>query len=150
MCEVVVGIDFGSSNSGFAYSFYDKNNINHGYIPFANVDNKVPTEIILDEDNEVVQFGAGCIKYLKEKGLENFHYFKEIKMKLYEKEKIITSKNTNKELDLELVIQKVLEKIKQLAIEDIGKKRPYLKEQKEKFKWVVTVPAIWTNIKKML
>ena len=71
-------------------------------------------------------------------------------MKLYEKEKIITSKNTNKELDLELVIQKVLEKIKQLAIEDIGKKRPYLKEQKEKFKWVVTVPAIWTNIKKML
>ena len=81
MCEVVVGIDFGSSNSGFAYSFYDKNNINHGYIPFANVDNKVPTEIILDEDNEVVQFGAGCIKYLKEKGLENFHYFKEIKMK---------------------------------------------------------------------
>ena len=45
----------------------------------------MPTEIILDDNNEVVQFGDGCIKYLNEKGLENSHYFKEIKMKLYEK-----------------------------------------------------------------
>ena len=42
MYEVVVGIDFGSSHSGFAYSFYNKNSINYGYIPNANVDNKVP------------------------------------------------------------------------------------------------------------
>ena len=148
MYEVVVGIDFGSSHSGFAYSFYNKNSINHGYIPNANVDNKVPTEIILDDNNEVVQFGSGCIEYLKQKGLEIGHYFKEIKMKLYQKEKTITAKNSNKELPLELVIQKVLEKIKELAIEDIVKKRPKLKEQNEKFKWVVTVPAIWTEYQK--
>ena len=148
MYEVVVGIDFGSSHSGFAYSFYNKNSINHGYIPNANVDNKVPTEIILDDNNEVVQFGSGCIKYLKEKGLEAGHYFKEIKMKLYQKEKKIRAKNSNKELPLELVIQKVLEKIKELAIEDIVKKRPNLKEHNEKFKWVVTVPAIWTEYQK--
>ena len=32
MYEVVVGIDFGSSGSGFAYSFKNENSINHGYI----------------------------------------------------------------------------------------------------------------------
>ena len=69
-------------------------------------------------------------------------------MKLYQKEKTITAKNSNKELPLELVIQKVLEKIKELAIEDIVKKRPNLKEHNEKFKWVVTVPAIWTEYQK--
>ena len=53
-------------------------------------------------------------------------------MKLYDKDKKIKAKNSNKELPLELVIQKVLEKIKELAIEDIGKQRPELKEQQEK------------------
>ena len=146
MYEVVVGIDFGSSGSGFAYSFYNKNNIIHGTIYGANVDNKVLTEIILDENNNVVQFGSNCVKYLKEKGLEAGHYFKEIKMKLYEKKKFIKSKNTDKELPLKLIIQKVLEAIKKLVIEEIRKNRPDLKE--EKIKWVVTVPAIWTEYEK--
>ncbi len=148
MYEVIVGIDFGSANSGFAYSFNDKNNINHGHIHGANVDNKVPTEIILDDNNDVVQFGKGCVQYLKEKGLQTGHYFKDIKMLLYEKQKIIKAKNTGKELPLQLVIQKVLEKIKELAIEEIGKNRPHLKEKKEKIKWVVTVPAIWSEYEK--
>ena len=130
--EVVVGIDFGSANSGFAYSFFNKESIIHGFIQGANVDNKVPTEIILDDNNEVVHFGSGCIKKLNEKRKENVHYFKEIKMKLYDKEEKIKAKNSNKELPLVLVIQKVLEKIKELAIEDIGKQRPELKEQQEK------------------
>ena len=148
MYEVVVGIDFGSANSGFAYSFNDKNNIVHGTIQGANVDNKVPTEIILDNNNNIIEFGKGCVQYLKEKGLQTCHYFKEIKMLLYEKKKTIKAKNSGKELPLQLVIQKVLEKIKELAIEEIGKLRPHLKEKKEKFKWVVTVPAIWSEYQK--
>ena len=60
MYEVVVGIDFGSSGSGYSYSFYKKDDINHGIIFGANVDNKVPTEIILDEQNSILQFGAEC------------------------------------------------------------------------------------------
>ena len=148
MYEVVVGIDFGSANTGYAYSFYDKNNINHGNIYGANVDNKVPTEMILDDHNDVVQFGKGCIQYLKEKGLHTGHYFKDIKMLLYGKKEKIKAKNSSKELPLQLVIQKVLEKIKELAIEEIGKRRPHLKEQKEKVKWVVTVPAIWSEYEK--
>ena len=69
MYEVVVGIDFGSSGSGFAYSFKNENDIIHGYIYGSNVDNKVPTEIILDDFNNVLEFGASCKQYLKEKGI---------------------------------------------------------------------------------
>ena len=213
MYEVVVGIDFGSSGSGYAYSFYNKNDINQGNIFGANADNKVPTEIILDEQSSILQFGAECKQYLKEKGinlchqrnvnslslkhgkfkkfgmqdstknqkrlkninfaiflifqyfvgsyllkhdkLKNFEgsrapketrlykllYFKDIKIQLYNKSKFIKAKNSGKELPLKLVIKKVLEKLKELAINEIKSKRPLISESK--IKWVVTVPAIW-------
>ena len=148
MYEVVVGIDFGSSGSGFAYSYFDKNKIIHGQIYGASVDYKVPTEIILDDKNYVLKFGADCIKFLKEKGLETGHYFKGIKMLLYENKEIIKAVNSDKELPLKLVIQKVLEKIKEIAIKEISKNRPYLEKQTEKIRWVVTVPAIWNEHQK--
>ena len=145
MFEVVVGIDFGSSGSGFAYSFYDKNRIVHGQIEGATVDNKVPTEIILDDNNNIVKFGSSCAKN-KEKG----HYFKGIKMELYENKTTIIAKNSGKELPLKLVIQKVLEKIKEIAINEISKNRPYLKNKTENIKWIVTVPAIWNEHQKSI
>ena len=150
MYEVVVGIDFGSSGSGFAYSYFDKNKIIHGQIFGASVDYKVPTEIILDDNNYTVQFGADCVKYLKEKGLETGHYFKAIKMNLYENKQTIIAKNSGKELPLKLVIQRVLEKIRDIAIKEISKNRPYLSKQTEKIKWVVTVPAIWNEHQKSI
>ena len=83
--EVVVGIDFGSSGSGYSFSFNNENDINHGEIFQANVDNKVPTEIILDDDYSTLEFGAACQQYLKENTYKTGHYFKNIKMHLYEK-----------------------------------------------------------------
>lgn len=148
MYEVVVGIDFGSSGSGFAYSFFDKKNIFHGQIYGASVDSKVPSEIILDDENNVVQFGTNCIKYLTEKGLDCNHYFKGIKMHLYDNKSKIIAQNSGKELPLKLVIQKVLETIKDIAINEISDSRPSLREETEKIKWVVTVPAIWDEHQK--
>ena len=88
MAEVVVGIDFGSSGSGFAYAFKDnEDEIIHGTIYGANVDNKVPTAIILDDSNNTLKFGMECIEFLKTKGTKAGHYFKEIKMNLYGKKK---------------------------------------------------------------
>ena len=128
MYEVVVGIDFGSSGTGFAYPYFDKTKIIHGQIYGASVDYKVQTEIILDDNNYTIQFGADCVKFLKEKGLNTGHYFKGIKMELYENKSTITAKNSGKELPLKLVIQKVLEKIKEIAIKEISKNRPYLND----------------------
>ena len=148
MYEVVVGIDFGSSGTGFAYSYYDKSKIIHGQIYGASVDYKVPTEIILDDNNYVIQFGRDCVKFLKEKGLGTGHYFKGIKMHLYENKSMIIANNSGKELPLKLVIQKVLEKVKEIAINEISKNRPHLEKETEKIKWIVTVPAIWNEHQK--
>ena len=63
-------------------------------------------------------------------------------MELYENKSTIIAKNSGKELPLKLVIQKVLETIKEIAIKEISKNRPYLEKEQEKIKWVVTVPAI--------
>ena len=144
--EVVVGIDFGSSGSGFSYSFYNENDIIHGYIYGANVDNKVPTEIILDDKYYVLQFGATCKQYLKEKGLKVGHYFKAIKMHLYNKKSYIFSTNSGISFPLVIVIQKVLEKLKELCLEELVKLRKNINESN--IKWVVTVPAIWEDFQK--
>jgi len=146
MDEVVVGIDFGSSGSGFAYAFGDNiDEINIGHIYGANADNKVPTEIIIDDNNNAVFFGNDCLDYIKKKGINAGHYFKEIKMNLYEKKTEIQAKNSEKILPLTLVIQRVLEKLKELAIAEIKKNRP---SEQNNIKYVVTVPAIWEESQK--
>ena len=96
--EVVVGIDFGSYGSGFAYSFMNENKINFCNIRGADIDKKVPTEIILDDNNKTIQFGSECKQCLQEKGLKIGHYFKNIKINLYKKKDSIKSINSNKDL----------------------------------------------------
>ena len=91
----------------------------HGQI-YGSIDSKEPTEIILDDNNFIVQFGETCSQYLKEKGLEANHYFKDIKMNLYENKNFIIAKNSGKQFPLRLVIQKVLEKIKEISIKEIS------------------------------
>ena len=144
--DVVVGIDFGSSGSGIAYSFMNKSKINYCNIPGTDIDKKVPTEIILDDDNYTLQFGSSCKLYLQEKGLNIGHYFKNIKMNLYKRKDSIKSINSNKILSLSLVIQRVLEKLKELCLEQLNKLWKEIDEKK--IKWVVTVPAIWGNFEK--
>ena len=99
---VVVGIDFGSSGSGYAFSFMNEDKIYHLEIEGVDADKKIPTEIILDEKNEVLQFGYKCNEYLKEKGVNAGHYFKGIKMHLYKKETTIKSSNSNKSLPIKI------------------------------------------------
>ena len=63
--EVVVGIDFGSSGSGFAYAYKDnEQEIIYGSIYGSNVNYKVPTEIILNDNNKTLKFGAECKQWL--------------------------------------------------------------------------------------
>ena len=144
--DVVVGIDFGSSGCGFAYSFMNEKDIIHGLIKGANTENKVPNEIILDENGNILEFGANCSQYLVEKGVNIGHYFKGIKMLLYDKKTIIKANNTGKTFSLSIVIQKILEKIKTLSediLKNLGQKLDTLN-----IKWVVTIPAIWGEFQK--
>ena len=147
MVEVVVGIDFGTSGSGFSYAYKNNpNEINHGIIHGANADNKVPTQIILDDKDNIIRFGVECVEYIKKNGLKKGHHFKDIKMNLYEKKTTIQAQNSDKKLELKFVIQRIMEKLKKLAIKEIEKNRPTIEENK--IKWVVTVPAIWQEFQK--
>ena len=139
MFEVVVGIDFGSWGTGYAYSFKNPSNIELGRFPGQNTSIKVPTEIILDSKLEnVILFGAECSKHdLKKDEL----YFKRIKMSLYYNLDYINPENNSKTYSLDKVITKVFEYIKKKAIESIHESRP--KIQEEEIKWIVTVPSIW-------
>ena len=80
---------------------------------------KNPTEIILNENMETIKFGKECLKYLGElkSSEEKFYHFTDIKMKLYKNETRIKANNNDKiELDIDIVISKILLKIKEIAI----------------------------------
>ena len=139
MVEVVVGIDFGSWGTGYAYSFNDPQNIDLGKFPGQTTQIKVPTEIILDSTLEnVISFGTECSKYSLKKGEL---YFKRIKMNIYYNLNFIKPENNSTNYDLVKVISKVFEFIKKEAIRSIHYNRSTITE--EQIKWIVTVPSIW-------
>ena len=147
--EVVVGIQCDSSGSGFAYSFMNKNKIFHGIIYGAFYNFKVPTEIILDDNNNVIQFGSNCIKYLIEKGTSSGHYYK-IDYIDFSLNNNLEAENTRKKLPLTLIIQKVLESIKKIAIENLSRINPYFSNATEKIKWIVAIPVTFNEQQKDL
>ena len=143
MYKVVVGIDFGSSGTGYAYSYNNPEDIYLGKFPNQGIDSKVYTQIILDSKLEkVLAFGNECNKYVNTNGLlENELYFKKIKMNLYEGSIFIKPENSSNEYPLEDVIAKILEYIKKEAFNTIQNQKP--KITLEEIKFIVTVPAIW-------
>ena len=143
MLEVVVGIDFGTSGTGYAFSYNNSNDIIIGNFPGQGVDIKVPSEIILDSKlKKVLAFGLQCKKYIQCSNLKKGElYFKAIKMNLYDKNFKIKAFNSSEEYDLIDIIVKILEHVKEVAINQIHNGKSYIKENQ--IKWVVTVPTIW-------
>ena len=69
MYKVIVGIDFGSHGTGYAYSYNNPKDIYLGLFLNQGVDSKVQTQIILDSKLEkVLAFGNECNKYIKTNG----------------------------------------------------------------------------------
>ena len=142
MSKVVVGIDFGTSGIGYAYGFSNNlENIALSDFHGQNSDNKVPSEIILDNYLEdILAFGSECKTYIRTHEKEKYEHFKDIKMNLYKK--IYTVKSTNgKEIEIEYIISKILKKVSDNALTQIQRVNNQIK--KEDIKWIVTIPAIW-------
>ena len=140
MQAAIVGIDFGTSGTGYAYSFNDSKNIELGKFKGQDTGIKVPTEIILDSKlQNVLAFGENCSNY---KMKEGELYFKKIKMNIYHKNKYIKPENDFKNAFLLIdVIAKILEYVKEIALYSIKENKPYINE--DQIKWIVTVPSIW-------
>ena len=144
--DIVVGIDFGTSGIGFTNGLLNDSNreLNLGHFEGQEKASKISTEIILDDDlKKVICFGNECKKYLCGITTEKFHHFNKIKMNLYKSIYIIKASNSNKEADIEYIIQLLLFEVKKKAIEQLKFTYHYLKE--ENIHWVITVPAIWDN-----
>ena len=144
MKKVVVAIDFGTSGTTYAFAFADKKeNIKVG--KWEIIEEKNPTEIILDDCLEVIKFGSECKDYLGDKSSsdDTFYYFKNIKMALYDNQKEITSDNGGTKQPLAFIISKILSKIKEHAFNAIKAINPLISESE--IDWKVTVPAIWNN-----
>ena len=141
--KIVVGIDFGTAGIGYAYSLCDdKKNIILSDLK-DQCDNKVPTEIILDNSLKfILAFGNECSGYINSHhNKDTYQYFKNIKMNLYKNKETIKSTN-GKEINIEVVISFLLRKISDEAINQI--RRSSGKEcAKNEIRWVVTIPAIW-------
>ena len=140
--KYIVGIDFGSAGIGYAYSLCDnKNNIVLSDFK-EQCDNKIPNQIILDNNlNNVLAFGFDCSRHIRSHEKDTYQYFKDIKMNLYKK--IYKIKSTNgAEADIEMIITKILKIISDEAINQI-KRKDHKKYEKNEMKWVVTIPAIW-------
>ena len=141
--KIVVGIDFGTAGIGYAYSLCDnKKNIILSDLT-DQIDNKVPTEIILNNDLKfILAFGNECSSYINTHHDKNtYQYFKNIKMNLYKKKYIIKSTNGVEE-NIENIISKLLTRISDEAINQIERNNN-IKFEKNEIKWVVTIPAIW-------
>ena len=120
--KIVVGIDFGTAGIGYAYSLCDnKKNIILSDLQ-GQCDNKVPTEIILDNEFKfILAFGNECSNFINTHYNKNeYQYFKNIKMNLYKKNNKIKSTN-GKEIEIKTIITKILKKVSDEAMNQINR-----------------------------
>ena len=141
--DVIIGIDFGSSGVSFSYGFLNNQRTVpiQGFFDGQFSNNKLSTEIILDDNLNILAFGNDCEGFLSSIKDKNFHHFKNIKMNLYKKKYKIKSRNSDKEVDIQFIIQLILQEIKKKALEQIKRTMPQL--QDNNIHWIITVPAIW-------
>ena len=95
---VVVGIDFGTTYSGYGYSFRDEYKKDHSKI-YCNTDwksgdglvtTKTPTVILFDENGKFQSFGyeaeEAYTQLLEDGEADGYSYFSRFKMKLFQEE----------------------------------------------------------------
>ena len=76
-------------------------------IYMINVDNKLATKILLNDEYNILHFWETCLQYLKEKCLKEGHHFKPIEMLLLSKHSYITTLNKDESYPLVVGIEKI-------------------------------------------
>eukprot|EP01132_Coremiostelium_polycephalum_P007549 gene7549-9282_t len=153
-----VSIDFGQSGSSFAFS---ETNIDKNIEPqIYNYNNwpgcegrkiKIPTIIILDENEEFFKFGHDARRWLIEnQSVRSKFGFSEFKMKLLkisdlskEEDLMVDDDYHIKKISILVLIRETLKYIKDTALSHFKTLKPFC--ESENIQWVLTVPAIWSD-----
>ncbi|XP_074643650.1 heat shock 70 kDa protein 12A-like isoform X2 [Tubulanus polymorphus] len=151
---VVVAIDFGTTFSGYAFSFTrDPKSIHmmrkwEGGDPGV-INQKTPTTILLDPEGRFHSFGFTARDFfhdLDPDESKKWLYFEKFKMVLHhnadlnEETTLIASNGT--ELPATKIFSSALQFFKQHALQELSDQAA-IKILNEDVRWVITVPAIW-------
>ncbi|XP_060563873.1 heat shock 70 kDa protein 12A-like [Ruditapes philippinarum] len=160
---IVAAIDFGTTYTGFAYSFKsDPKQFMTSKWTGENVrtaTEKAPTCVLLSPDKSFIAFGYEAEEKYKElleediesgetSHAEEYFYFERFKMKLYQTKNLkLDTKISDvqgKELPALYVFTVVINHIKENVYEQIKKTFSGFNEDSD-IQWILTVPAIWSD-----
>ncbi|XP_039397843.1 heat shock 70 kDa protein 12B isoform X1 [Mauremys reevesii] len=152
--SVVVAIDFGTTSSGYAFSFSNDPEAIHMMRKWEGGDpgvanQKTPTSLLLTPEGAFHSFGYTARDYyhdLDPEEARDWLYFEKFKMKIHSTSDLtmkteLEAVNGKKVQALE-VFAHALRFFKQHAVQELKDQCPSLQE-KDAIRWVITVPAIW-------
>ncbi|KAM9193009.1 heat shock 70 kDa protein 12B isoform 1-T1 [Mergus octosetaceus] len=151
---VVVAIDFGTTSSGYAFSFCSDPEAIHMMRKWEGGDpgvanQKTPTSLLLTPEGSFHSFGYTARDYyhdLDPEEARDWLYFEKFKMKIHSTSDLtmkteLEAVNGKKMPALE-VFAHALRFFKQHAVQELKEQCPALPER-DAIRWVITVPAIW-------
>ena len=149
----VIAIDFGTGESGYAIVANSSNPntkpIIEVFNPCDDNDQKTPTAILFDNNNNFVDFGSNAIRRYAEI-VDNGNtalLFQNYKISLYHMQSEANSMD-GRSMPLITVISETLKYIANCALnklsEQVGETL-----HKEKIRWILTVPALWNEEHKL-
>ncbi|KAM6076858.1 heat shock 70 kDa protein 12B [Chlamydotis macqueenii] len=151
---VVVAIDFGTTSSGYAFSFSSDPEAIHMMRKWEGGDpgvanQKTPTSLLLTPEGVFHSFGYTARDYyhdLDPEEARDWLYFEKFKMKIHSTSDLtmqteLEAVNGKKMQALE-VFAHALRFFKQHAVQELREQCPSLPERGA-VRWVITVPAIW-------
>lgn len=152
--SVVVAIDFGTTSSGYAFSFSNDPEAIHMMRKWEGGDpgvanQKTPTSLLLTPEGAFHSFGYTARDYyhdLDPDEARDWLYFEKFKMKIHSTSDLtmqteLEAMNGKKVQALE-VFAHALRFFRQHAVQELKDQCPSLQE-KQAIRWVITVPAIW-------
>lgn len=159
---IVAAIDFGTTYSGYAYSFkhdFEKDPalhiITNKWEGGKTMSEKAPTCVLFDEEKKFASFGYeaeeryGEIAIEGEEEVDKWYFFQRFKMELHDKKihRGLTIKDVKgKEMLAKTVFSESIKFLKDHLLAELKKKKTTIKV--EEIHWVLTVPAIWTDAAK--
>ncbi|XP_078341045.1 heat shock 70 kDa protein 12A-like isoform X2 [Crassostrea virginica] len=156
---LVAAIDFGTTYSGYAFSIREdfekeptKAYLKQWVDPGSSmIYNKTSTCILFDESVNFSKFGFEAESKYQDLIMDNEHktwyFFRRFKMTLYDKQSSgdgwFIEDETGKQLPALVVFSESIKYLKQSLFEEAKKQQTDIRA--EDIKWILTVPAIWSD-----